>query len=121
MKGSILAAAVAGCVLSAVPTAVASADPTHNPNLLTLQETCANGATYTLVSPASGKAVLDLNSTGVQLTRQLTVTDPLNELGGSFTVPLQHGFTLSELTKCTGTVVGTSVTFTAYVSLTPSH
>jgi hypothetical protein len=118
---SLVLAVVAGTALAAVPVGVASADPTHSRNTLTLQETCANGMSYTLVTPASGKAVLDLNGTGVQLTRKLDVYDPLDELGGSFSVPLQHGFTLSELTMCTGSVVGTSVSFTAYVQTTPAH
>jgi hypothetical protein len=110
----------AGAVLALLAAAgsPASADPASSRNTLTLHETCSNGQTYTLVSPASGHAVLDLGSTQVQITRQLTVVDPLGELGGSFTVPLQPGFTLDQLTYCTGTVAGTSVTFTAYVQLT---
>ena len=109
--------AVASAVLVLAGTGPATADPTANPNILTLHETCSDGQTYTLVTPASGRAVLDLASPRVQLTRQLSVVDPLGELGGSFTVPLQHGFTLDRLLRCTGTVEGTSVTFTAYVQI----
>ena len=112
---AVLAAASAALVLSGTGSAIA--DPTASPNILTLHETCSNGQSYTLVSPASGRAVLDLASPRVQLTRQLSVVDPLGELGGSFTVPLQHGFTLDQLVRCTGTVEGTSVTFTAYVQI----
>lgn len=100
-------------------SSAAWADPSRSSNTLTLQETCSDGNDYTLVTPAAGRSLLHLDGTDVQLTRQLTVTDPLNELGGSFSVPLQPGFTLDELVKCTGTVVGTSVTFTSYVQVVP--
>jgi hypothetical protein len=113
----LLAAAGAALALVAASGGWASADPVANPNTLILHETCSNGQTYTLVTPASGRAVLDLNSRHVQITRQLTVVDPLGELGGSFTVPLQPGFSLDQLVRCTGTVEGTSVTFTAYVQI----
>jgi hypothetical protein len=75
-----------------------------------------------LVSPASGAAVLDTTSTTVQVTFSLTVTDPLGEIGGSFTVPLSGKIPLRKLTNCSGTVIGTSaVTYSAQVLVTPSR
>jgi hypothetical protein len=117
MKRLLVAAGAALALLLATQSP-AAADPAASRNTLTFHETCSNGRTYTVVSPASGRAVLDLGSTQVQITRQLTVVDPLGELGGSFTVPLQPGFSLDRLTFCAGTVEGTSVTFSAYVQLT---
>lgn len=101
----------------------AHADPVKNPNTLALAEQCSNGRTYTfLVSPASGRSVLDTNGTTVQMTFGLAVSDPLNELGGSFEVPLTVGIPRDRLISCTGSVIGTQeVTFTALVLLTPQR
>jgi hypothetical protein len=60
----------------------------------------------------------------VQVTEQLSVSDPLNEIGGSFSVSGPNFATLSAeglLTECVGAVVGTqSATFTAEVLKTPT-
>jgi hypothetical protein len=57
------------------------------------------------------------------VTTKLTVSDPLNEVGGSFSVTGPEYQALNArglLTTCTGTVVGTSgVTFVASVLKTP--
>jgi hypothetical protein len=105
------------------PAVAANADPVNSSNTLALREQCSNGRTYTfLVSPASGAAVLDTNSTTVQVTFSLEVSDPLNELGGSFGIPLRVGMPASKLTSCAGSVIGTqAVTFMAQVLLTPQR
>ncbi len=100
---------------------IAQADPVNSSNTLRLTATCSNGGSYTLlVSPASGHAVLDTASTAVQLTFALSVSDPLGEIGGSFSIPLKTGISPNKLTSCTGTVIGTqAVTYSALVLLTP--
>ncbi|HVQ87507.1 MAG TPA: hypothetical protein VMT88_04920 [Actinomycetes bacterium] len=99
----------------------ASARPVSNPNSVTLTAQCDGGRTYTfLVSPASGSAVLDTQSTAVQVTFALAVSDPLNEFGGSFSVPFNVGIPQGKLISCSGTVIGTQqVTYTATVLLAP--
>ena len=98
--------------------AVAGADPVRNPTSIDITAVCTNGQEYTfLVTPAHGRAVLDTKSTGVQLTFSITVSDPLNEVGGSFsTGPVRVGIPASSFTSCSGTVLGTqAVTYTATV------
>jgi hypothetical protein len=100
----------------------AAADPVANPTSVSITAVCSNGQTYAfLVSPASGSAVLDTASTTVQVTFSLTVNDPLNEFGGSFSVPLRAKIPASKLTNCSGAVIGTqAVTYTAQVLVTPA-
>jgi hypothetical protein len=105
------------------PAVAANADPVNSPNTLALTEQCSNGRTYTfLITPASGRSVLDTNGTTVQVTFSLAVSDPLNELGGSFGLPLKVGIPQSKLISCTGSVIGTqAVTFVSQVLLTPQR
>jgi hypothetical protein len=118
----VVASIVIGLALIG-PVAAANADPVNSSNTLALTEECSNGRTYTfLITPASGRAVLDTNGTTVQMTFSLAVSDPLNELGGSFTIPLSVGIQQSKLISCSGSVIGTeAVTFTAQVLLTPQR
>jgi hypothetical protein len=71
----------------------------------------------------AGHAVIDTLSHSVQVTEQLSVSDPLDEIGGSFSVTGPSFASLGAkglLTECVGAVVGTqSVTFTAEVLKTP--
>ncbi len=106
-------------------TGVASArGPDNNPLSLHLVGACADGSSYDAFSPAAGHAVIDTLTTSVQVTVQLSVSDPNNELGGSFSVtgPSFAALNAAELlTTCTGTVVGTTaVTFIASVIKTPT-
>ncbi|TML07095.1 MAG: hypothetical protein E6G38_09340 [Actinobacteria bacterium] len=102
----------------------APAAPVNNPLSLELVGTCSDGSAYDAFSPAGGHAVIDTLSHSVQVTEQLSVSDPLNEIGGSFSVTGTNYAALSAaglLTHCIGTVVGTqSVTFTAEVLKTPT-
>jgi hypothetical protein len=118
----VVASVVIGLALIG-PAVAANADPVNSSNALALTEECSNGRTYTfLITPASGRAVLDTNDTTVQLTFSLAVSDPLNELGGSFTIPLTVGISQSKLISCSGSVIVTqAVTFTAQVLLTPQR
>jgi hypothetical protein len=120
MKGIV--ASIVVC-LTLVTAVAANADPIRSSNTLALTEHCSNGRTYTfLVSPASGHAVLDTSGTTVQVTFALAVSDPLNELGGSFVVPLTAGIPQGKLISCTGSVLGTeAVVFTSVVLLTPQR
>src|SRR5919198_2392974 len=98
----------------------AAADPVQNPNSLLLQMNCGGTESQLYVTPAAGHAVMLVNGTQNTITFALTVNDPLNEIGGSFSVPLTAGIPTSLLTECTGTVVGTqAVTFTALSLVTP--
>ena len=117
----LLAAAVVTLGTGTALAGPAVADPVNSGNTFALTAECSNGDTFTfLVSPARGRAVLDTSGTSVQLTFALAVDDPLNEIGGSFTVPLDTGIPRDKLTACSGTVIGTeSVTYTALVLLTP--
>ena len=119
MKRIALAIAVGMALL--VTAGVAKADPVNSPNTLALTAVCSNGHSYTfLVTPSAGRAVLDTGSHAVQITFGLTVNDPLNEIGGSFSFPVSQGIPPNRLIACTGTVIGTqAVTYTAQVLLTP--
>lgn len=119
MKRIVVATAIGMTLLATA--GVANADPVNSPNTLALTAVCSNGESYTfLVTPASGSAVLDTGSTAVQITFGLTVNDPLNEIGGSFSLPVRGGIPASKLTTCSGTVIGTqAVTYTAQVLITP--
>ncbi|MDQ3857276.1 MAG: hypothetical protein M3327_02340 [Actinomycetota bacterium] len=98
----------------------AVADPVRNPNSLLLEMNCGGIQSELYVTPAAGHAVMLVNATQNTVTFALTVNDPLNEIGGSFSVPLTAGIPTSLLTECTGTVVGTqAVTFTALSLVTP--
>ena len=103
--------------------AEASAAPVKNPLSLELVGTCSDGSAYDAFSPARGHAVIDTLSHSVQITEQLSVSDPLDEIGGSFSVTGPSYAPLGAkglLTECVGAVVGTqSVTFTAEVLKTP--
>ena len=116
-----LALATAGLAVGAVR---APAAPVNNPLSLELVGTCSDGSAYDAFSPAGGHAVIDTLSQSVHVTEQLSVSDPLNESGGSFSVTGTNYAALSAaglLTHCIGTVVGTqSVTFTAEVLKTPT-
>jgi hypothetical protein len=117
----VLALATLGLAASAVGAAAA---PVNNPLSLELVGTCSDGSAYDAFSPARGHAVIDTLSHSVQVTEQLSVSDPLNEIGGSFSASGPNFAPLSAeglLTECVGTVVGTqSVTFTAEVLKTPT-
>jgi hypothetical protein len=108
----------------AVAAGQATAAPVNNPLSLELVGTCSDGSAYEAFSPARGHAVIDTLSHSVQVTEQLFVSDPLNEVGGSFSVTGHSYASLSAkglLTECVGVVVGTqSVTFTAEVLKTPT-
>ena len=118
----MLVLALATLALGAT-AAEASAAPVKNPLSLELVGTCSDGSAYDAFSPARGHAVIDTLSHSVQVTEQLSVSDPLNEIGGSFSgtgpsyAPLNaRGL----LTECVGAIVGTHfVTFTAEVLKTP--
>ena len=101
----------------------ATGAPANNPLSLELVGTCSDGSSYDAFTPAAGHAVIDTLSTSVQVTEQLAVSDPLNEIGGSFSVTGPEYQALNArglLTICTGTIVGTSdVTFVASVLKTP--
>ena len=118
----MLVLALATLVLGAT-AAEASAAPVKNPLSLELVGTCSDGSAYDAFSPARGHAVIDTLSHSVQVTEQLSVSDPLNEIGGSFSVTGPSYAPLGAkglLTECVGAVVGTqSVTFTAEVLKTP--
>ena len=106
-------------VLALASSAVA--DPVRNPNSLSLEMNCGGTQSELYVTPAAGHAVMLVNGTQNTVTFALTVNDPLNEIGGSFSVPLAAGIPTSLLTECTGTVVGTqAVTFTALSLVTPA-
>lgn len=117
----VLALTAFGLAATAVQAAAA---PVNNPLSIELVGTCSDGSAYDAFSPARGHAVIDTLSHSVQVTVALSVSDPLNEIGGSFSGtgpnygPLSgHGL----LTECVGTVVGTqAVTFTAEVLKTPT-
>ena len=117
----ILVLALATFGLAAVDAAAA---PIHNPLSIELVGTCSDGSVYDAFSPARGHAVVDTLSHSVQVTEQLSVSDPLNEIGGSFSGTGPNFAPLSAqglLTECAGSVVGTqSVTFTAEVLKTPT-
>jgi hypothetical protein len=102
----------------------AAAAPVKNPLSIELVGTCSDGSAYDAFSPARGHAVIDTLSHSVQVTEALSVTDPLNEIGGSFSGAGPNYGPLSAqglLTECVGTVVGTqAVTFTAEVLKTPT-
>ena len=116
-----LALATAGLSVGAVRV---SAAPVNNPLSLELVGTCSDGSAYDAFSPARGRAVIDTLSHSVQVTEQLSVSDPLNEIGGSFSATATNYPALSAaglLIECVGTVVGTqAVTFTAEVVKTPT-
>jgi hypothetical protein len=100
---------------------VAAADPVTSPNTLLLEMSCGGAESELYVTPASGSAVLSVNGTENTITKALTVDDPLNEIGGSFSIPLAGGIPLRLLTECSGTVVGTqAVTFTALSLIIPA-
>lgn len=119
---------VAALTLAASALAVgavsAPAAPVNNPLSLELVGTCSDGSSYDAFSPARGHSVIDTLTHGVQVTEQLSVSDPNNEIGGSFSVTGPEYAPLSAaglLTHCIGTVVGTTnVTFTAEVLKTPT-
>ena len=117
----VLALATFGLAASAVEAAAA---PINNPLSLELVGTCSDGSAYDAFSPARGHAVIDTLSHSVQVTEQLSVSDPLNEIGGFFSGSGPNFAPLSAeglLTECAGSVVGTqSVTFTAEVLKTPT-
>src|SRR5436305_12017027 len=105
----MLVLALATLALGAT-AAEASAAPVNNPLSLELVGTCSDGSAYDAFSPAGGHAVIDTLSHSVQVTEQLSVSDPLNEIGGSFSVTGTNDAALSAaglLTHCIGTVVGT--------------
>ena len=81
----MLVLALATLALGAT-AAEASAAPVKNPLSLELVGTCSDGSHYDAFSPARGHAVIDTLSHGVQVTEQLSVSDPLDEVGGSFSV-----------------------------------
>ena len=87
--------------------------------------TCSDGSSYDAFSPARGHAVIDTLGSGTQVTVALSVNDPGNELGGSFTFAGPNYPALlaaGRLTTCTGTVVGTTaVTFVAAVVKAPGR
>ena len=118
----MLVLALATLALGAT-AAEASAAPVKNPLSLELVGTCGDGSAYDAFSPARGHAVIDTLSHSVQVTEQLSVNDPLDEIGGSFSVTGPSYAPLGAtdlLTECVGAVVGTqSVTFTAEVLKTP--
>jgi len=118
----MLVLALATLALGAT-AAEAPAAPVKNPLSLELVGTCSDGSAYDAFSPARGHAVIDTLSHGVQVTEQLSVSDPLDEVGGSFSVTGPSYAPLGAkglLTECVGAVVGTqSVTFTAEVLKTP--
>jgi hypothetical protein len=117
----IAAVAILGAVGPLALAPVAVADPIKNPNSLLLQMTCGGTPSALYVSPASGSAVMLVNGSQNTITFALTVNDPLNEIGGSFSVPLNVGIPLTRLTQCAGTVVGTqAVSFTALSLVTPA-
>jgi hypothetical protein len=118
----VAAVAVLGAALGPLAVAsVAAADPVKNPNSLVLLMTCGGQESALYVTPASGSSVMMVNGTENTITFALTVNDPLNEIGGSFSVPLRSGIPRTLLTECTGTVVGTqAVTFTALSLVTPA-
>jgi hypothetical protein len=117
----VLALAIFGF---AVTVAEAAAAPVKNPLSIELVGTCSDGSAYDAFSPARGHAVIDTLSHSAQVTEQLSVSDPLNEIGGSFSGTGPNFAPLSAkglLTECVGSVVGTqSVTFTAEVLKTPT-
>ena len=110
-------------ILVASSAVGAAADPVSAPTSVPITAVCSNGQSYAfLVSPASGSAVLDTASTTVMVTFSLTVNDPLNEFGGSFSVPLRAKIPARKLTNCSGAVIGTqAVTYTAQVLVTPAR
>ena len=116
----VLALATFGLAAAAVEAAAA---PINNPLSIELVGTCSDGSAYDAFSPARGHAVIDTLSHSVQVTEQLSVSDPLNEIGGSFSGAGPNFAPLSArglLTECMGVVGGTqSVTFTAEVLKTP--
>ena len=118
----MLVLALATLALGAT-AAEASPAPVKNPLSLELVGTCSDGSAYDAFSPARGHAVIDTLSHSVQVTEQLSVSDPLDEIGGSFSVTGPSYAPLGAkglLTECVGAVVGTqSVTFTAEVLKTP--
>jgi hypothetical protein len=117
----IAAAASLGALVPLVFAQAAMADPVRSPNSIVLQMSCGGNQSALYVSPASGSAVMMVNGTQNTITFALTVNDPLNEIGGSFSVPLTSGVPLTRLTECTGAVVGTqAVTFTALSLVTPA-
>ena len=120
----VIAALVLGASALAVGAVRAPAAPINNPLSLELVGTCSDGSSYDAFSPARGRAVIDTLTQSVQVTEQLSVSDPNNEIGGSFSVTGSNYAPLSAaglLTHCIGTVVGTtSVTFTAEVLKTPT-
>jgi hypothetical protein len=117
----VLALATFGLAAAAVEAAPA---PINNPLSVELVGTCSDGSAYDAFSPARGHAVIDTLSHSVQVTEQLAVSDPLNEIGGSFSGTGPNFAPLSAqglLTECVGAVVGTQrVTFTAEVLKTPT-
>jgi hypothetical protein len=119
--GLVLALAALGLAITAVQAAAA---PVNNPLSLELVGTSSDGSSYDAFSPARGHAVIDTLSSSVQVTEALSVSDPLNEIGGSFSGAGPNYAPLSAqglLTECVGTVVGTqAVTFTAEVLKTPT-
>ena len=119
-SGTVLSLAL---ILIASSAVGAAADPVSAPASVPLTAVCSNGQSYAfLVSPASGSAVLDTASTTVMVTFSLTVSDPLNEFGGSFSVPLGAKIPARKLTNCSGAVIGTqAVTYTAQVLVTPTR
>jgi len=79
----VLALATFGLAASAVEAAAA---PINNPLSIELVGTCSDGSSYDAFSPARGHAVIDTLSHTVQVTEQLSVNDPLKEIGGSLSV-----------------------------------
>jgi hypothetical protein len=121
LKSFAAAMAVLSALAVLATASSAAADPVQNPNSLLLQMNCGGTESQLYVTPAAGHAVMLVNGTQNTITFALTVNDPLNEIGGSFSVPLRAGIPTSLLTECTGTVVGTqAVTFTALSLVTPA-
>jgi hypothetical protein len=117
----VLALATFGLGVTAVEAAAA---PVKNPLSIELVGTCSDGSAYDAFSPARGHAVIDTLSHSVQVTERLSIDDPLNEIGGSFSGTASSFVPLNAqgmLTECVGAVVGTQhVTFIAEVLKTPA-
>ncbi len=124
MRQAMIFVCLALLVLFGSTSVASGRGPANNPLSLELVGACADGSSYDAFSPAAGHAVIDTLTTSVQVTVQLSVSDPNNELGGSFSVTGPSFAALNAaglLTTCTGTVVGTTaVTFIASVIKTPT-
>jgi len=107
-----------GAITVLATAASGTAAPVKNPNSLFLEMSCGGTQSQLYVSPARGASVQLVDGTQNTVTFALTVNDPLNEIGGSFSFQ-KSAISAGLLTECTGTVVGTqAVTFTALALVT---